>query len=152
VWKSLRQIVCTIISLEAILSKQATTEEINKVGQEIADQKNEMSSTVKSSGELWTLTSSKRLYSRRAIKGKYRIHTDSSTKETYTGSYLRTETSSQVVGAESFGLNQLMRVNSDGSVTVGNVDNDAVKTFSNLAAYKKALEKYSYTCKNVIYF
>jgi len=71
VWKSLRQIVCTIISLEAILSKQATTEEINKVGQEIADQKNEMSSTVKSSGELWTLTSSKRLYSRRAIKGKY---------------------------------------------------------------------------------
>ena len=70
----------------------------------------------------------------------------------YSGTYLRTEKSKAVVGAETFGLNQLMRVNSNGSITVGNIDNNAVKTYASLSAYKNALEAYSYACKNVIYF
>ncbi len=212
------------ISLEEILSREATPEEVNRVGQEIADEKNKTSSNARMSGEIWTLTSSKRLYSRRAIKGQYRTHVDSNTDETYsvtvsldgsfkymptanteisltggisatksktfkgpqkeylsngnlathrlfigltfgeiyqytyrvtdkyTGTYLRTVTSKNVVGAETFGLNQLMRLNSNGSIVVGNIDNNAVKTYSSLAAYKTAVQKYSYTCKNVIYF
>lgn len=212
------------ISLEEILSKEATSEEVNRVGQQIADEMNETSPKARTSGELWTLTSSKRLYSRRAIKGKYRTHTDSNTNEgysvtvslaatfsyeptsntkisvnggrsqtvsktlkgpqnerlsngnlathrmfigitfgeiysytykvtdKYTGTYLRTVTVRQVVGPETFGLSQLMRTNSNGSITVGNIDNDSVKTYGSLADYKSALDKYSYACKNVIYF
>lgn len=45
-----------------------------------------------------------------------------------------------------------MRTNSNGSITVGNVDNNGVKTYSSLASYKATLEKYSYACKNVVYF
>lgn len=212
------------ISLEEILSKEATAEEVNRVGQEIADEMNNASSKTRTSGELWTLTGSTRLYSRRAIKGKYKTHVDSNTNETYSvtvslaatftykptsstqisvtggisttksktfkgpsneylsngnlathrlfigltfgeiyqytfrvtdkysGRYLRTETTRGVVGDETFGLNQLMRVNSNGSITVGNIDNNSVKTYSSISAYKSALEAYSYTCKDVIYF
>ena len=212
------------ISLEEILSKEATPEEVNKVGQGIADEMNNISSKTRMNEELWTLTDSTKLYSRRAIKGKYRTYIDSNTEETYSvtvslsstftykptantsisvtggissskskkfkgpsneylsngnlathrlfigltfgeiyqytyritdkysGTYLRTEKSKAVVGAETFGLNQLMRVNSNGSITVGNIDNNAVKTYASLSAYKNALEAYSYACKNVIYF
>lgn len=213
------------ISLEEILSKQATKEEIDEVGQKIAEQHNKSSDQTRTGGELWTYVDSELVYSRRAIKGKYRIGVESETNVTYTvtvtldgtfaykptssieisvsggisgsysktfrgpssseklsngkkaderlfigltfgeihkytyrvtdkytGAYLRTETVNSVVGAETFGLNQLMCVNSDGSITVGNHDNDAVKTYASLAAYKAALQKYSYTCKDVIYF
>lgn len=206
--------------LKEILCKEASIEEVEKVGQEIANKKN----NIRTGGELWTLTDSTKLYSRRAIKGKYRTHVDSNTDvaysvtvslspsftykptnntsisvtggisasksktfkgpsneylsngnlathrlfigitfgeiyqytykitDKYTGVYLRTEISREVVGAETFGLNQLMRVNSNGSITVGNIDNNNIKTYASLSAYKNALEAYSYTCKNVIYF
>ena len=71
------------ISLEEILSKEATPEEVNKVGQGIADEMNNISSKTRMNEELWTLTDSTKLYSRRAIKGKYRTYIDSNTEETY---------------------------------------------------------------------
>ena len=70
----------------------------------------------------------------------------------YSGHYLRTETKNAVVGAETYGLTQLMCVNSNGTITVGNSNNNRVKTYSSLSSYKAVLEKYSYDCKNVIYF
>lgn len=212
------------ISLEEILSKEASAEEVNKVGQEIADKMSNASSNTRIGDEIWTLTDSTRLYSRRAIKGKYKIHVDSNTEYTqtvtvslaatftysptssvqlsmtggisardtltfrgpsneylsngslathrifigilfgeiyqftyrvtdkYSGRYLRTETTRGVVGGETHGLSQLMHVNSNGSITVGNINNNSVKTYSSFSAYKSALEAYSYACKNVIYF
>lgn len=70
----------------------------------------------------------------------------------YTGNYIRTETVNSVVGAETFGLTHLMAVTSNGSITVANINNNKVKTYSSFSAYKAALQQYSYKCADVIYF
>lgn len=70
----------------------------------------------------------------------------------YSGKYLRTVKKNSMVGSETVGLNQLMAVNSNGSITVGNKENTKVKNYSSFSAYQSQLEKSSYTCKNVIYF
>jgi len=210
--------------IDEILKKEASEEEINAVGQSIADEQNEISNKSRTTGELWTYVSKSQVYSRRAIKGKYKTKIQKNTSATYSvtvslasqfkytynstssitvnggisatksatlkgpngqklsngkvadyrifigitfgeiykfkykvtdkysGALLRYEYKNSVVSPETFGLNHLMVVNSNGSITVGNKENTKTKNYSNFSAYQSALEAYSYTCKNVIYF
>lgn len=210
--------------LDTILSKEVTQEEVLEVGKDIENQLNKQASKQRMDEQIYQLQSSKKLYSRQAIRGKYgqqvSSHTDqtysvtvkldasfsykatstvtlgmtggvSYTKsltlkgpdgdkladgkkathrlffgltfgeiyqykynivEKYSGRVVGTKTVNSVVGAETFALSQLMSVNSNGSITVGNKDNTKVKTYSSLSTYKNALQAYNVTCKNVYYF
>lgn len=64
----------------------------------------------------------------------------------YSGKHLRAETKNAFVKPETFGLNQLMAVNSDGSIIVGNKENTKTKKYSSFSSYKSQLEKATYTC------
>lgn len=70
--------------LETILSRESTQEEVLKVGKDIENQLNAQSSKQRMDEQIYRLKSSKKLYSRQAIRGKYGQQVATHTDETYT--------------------------------------------------------------------
>lgn len=71
------------IDLENILSREATIEEVEEVGKRIEQEKNS-NNKARMDEEVWSLKTKTKLYSRRAIKGKFGKKVASYTDETST--------------------------------------------------------------------